>query len=236
LFAREGAKVVIADLNKKGAEAVAAEFGGAKRALGIAVDVTNEAETADCVAKTVDAFGRLDILVSDAGIQTVAPIDQFDFAKWRQLLAIHLDGAFLTTRAALRAMYKGGNGGSIIYVGSVHSKEASVLKAPYVTAKHGLIGLAKVVAKEGAAHGVRANVICLGFVRTPLVDKQIPEQAKELGISEQEVIKNVMLKETVDGDFTTIDDVAETALFLAAFGSNALTGQSVVVSHGWFMQ
>jgi len=236
LFAREGAKVVIADLNKKGAEAVAAEFGGAKRALGIAVDVTNEAETADCVAKTVDAFGRLDILVSDAGIQTVAPIDQFDFAKWRQLLAIHLDGAFLTMRAALRAMYKGGNGGSIIYVGSVHSKEASVLKAPYVTAKHGLIGLAKVVAKEGAAHGVRANVICPGFVRTPLVDKQFPEQAKELGISEQEVIKNVMLKETVDGDFTTIDDVAETALFLAAFGSNALTGQSVVVSHGWFMQ
>jgi 3-hydroxybutyrate dehydrogenase len=236
LFAREGAKVVIADLNKKGAEAVAAEFGGAKRALGIAVDVTNEAETADCVAKTVDAFGRLDILVSNAGIQTVAPIDQFDFAKWRQLLAIHLDGAFLTTRAALRAMYKGGNGGSIIYVGSVHSKEASVLKAPYVTAKHGLIGLAKVVAKEGAAHGVRANVICPGFVRTPLVDKQIPEQAKELGISEQEVIKNVMLKETIDGDFTTIDDVAETALFLAAFGSNALTGQSVVVSHGWFMQ
>ena len=236
MFAREGAKVVIADLNKKGAEAVAAEFGGAKRALGIAVDVTNEAETADCVAKTVDAFGRLDILVSDAGIQTVAPIDQFDFAKWRQLLAIHLDGAFLTTRAALRAMYKGGNGGSIIYVGSVHSKEASVLKAPYVTAKHGLIGLAKVVAKEGAAHGVRANVICPGFVRTPLVDTQFPEQAKELGISEQEVIKNVMLKETVDGDFTTIDDVAETALFLAAFGSNALTGQSVVVSHGWFMQ
>jgi 3-hydroxybutyrate dehydrogenase len=157
-------------------------------------------------------------------------------AKWKQLLAIHLDGAFLTTRAVLREMYKGDRGGGIIYVGSVHSKEASVLKAPYVTAKHGLIGLAKVVAKEGAARGVRANVICPGFVRTPLVDKQIPEQAKELGISEQEVIKNVMLKETVDGDFTTIDDVAQTALFLASFGSNALTGQSVVVSHGWFMQ
>jgi 3-hydroxybutyrate dehydrogenase len=164
------------------------------------------------------------------------PIDQFDFGKWKQLLAIHLDGAFLTTRAVLREMYKGDRGGGIIYVGSVHSKEASVLKAPYVTAKHGLIGLAKVVAKEGAARGVRANVICPGFVRTPLVDKQIPEQAKELGISEQEVIKNVMLKETVDGDFTTIDDVAQTALFLASFGSNALTGQSVVVSHGWFMQ
>jgi 3-hydroxybutyrate dehydrogenase len=90
--------------------------------------------------------------------------------------------------------------------------------------------------RKATAHGVRANVICPGFVRTPLVDKQIPEQAKELGISEQEVIKHVMLKETVDGDFTTIDDVAQTALFLASFGSNALTGQSVVVSHGWFMQ
>ena len=105
-----------------------------------------------------------------------------------------------------------------------------------MTAKHGLIGLAKVVAKEGAVHGVRANVICPGFVRTPLVDKQIPEQAKELGISEQEVIKNVMLKETVGGEFTTVEDVAEAALFFAAFESNALTGQSLVVSHGWFMQ
>jgi 3-hydroxybutyrate dehydrogenase len=204
LFAKEGAKVVIADLNQKGADAVAAELGGAKCAMGIGVDVTNEAQTEACVAKTIRAFGRLDILISNAGIQIVAPIDEFEFAKWKQLLAIHLDGAFLTTRAALREMYKGGRGGSIIYMGSVHSKEASVLKAPYVTAKHGLIGLAKVVAKEGAAHGVRANVICPGFVRTPLVDKQIPEQAKELGISEQEVIKNVMLKETVDGEFTTL--------------------------------
>jgi len=236
LFAKEGARVAIADLNQKGADAVAAELGGGKRAIGVAVDVTNEAQTEACVAKTIEAFGRLDILISNAGIQIVAPIDQFEFAKWKQLLAIHLDGAFLTTRAALREMYKAGRGGSIIYMGSVHSKEASVLKAPYVTAKHGLIGLAKVVAKEGAAHGVRANVICPGFVRTPLVDKQIPEQAKELGISEQEVIKNVMLKETVDGEFTTVDDVAQTALFLASFGSNALTGQSIVVSHGWFMQ
>jgi len=132
-------------------------------------------------------------------------------------------------------MYKAGRG-SVIYMGSVHSKEASMLKAPYVTAKHGLIGLAKVVAKEGAAHGVRANVICPGFVRTPLVEKQIPEQAKELGISEEDVVKKVMLKETVDGEFTTVDDVAEVALLFAAFPSNALTGQSLVVSHGWFMQ
>ena len=199
------------------------------------MDVSDEAQVEAGTSKVVEAFGALDVLVSNAGIQIVAPVVEFEFAKWKKLLAIHLDGAFLTTRAALRQMYKQ-NSGTIIYMGSVHSKEASVLKAPYVTAKHGLIGLAKVVAKEGAAHGVRANVICPGFVRTPLVDKQIPEQAKELGISEQEVIKNVMLKETVDGEFTTIEDVAETALFLASFGSNALTGQSIVVSHGWFMQ
>jgi 3-hydroxybutyrate dehydrogenase len=121
-------------------------------------------------------------------------------------------------------------------MGSVHSKEASVLKSAYVTAKHGLIGLAKTVSKEGAKHGVRANVICPGFVRTPLVDKQIPEQAKVLGISEDDVIKKVMLKDTVDGEFTTTADVAEVALLFASFPSNALTGQSLIVSHGWSMQ
>jgi 3-hydroxybutyrate dehydrogenase len=236
VFAREGAKIAIADLNQKAADATARELDSTgKRAIGVAMDVANEQQVDAGTAKVIQTFGALDILVSNAGIQIVAPIVDFEFAKWKQLLAIHLDGAFLTTRAALRQMYKQ-NSGTVIYMGSVHSKEASMLKAPYVSAKHALVGLAKVVAKEGAAHGVRSNVICPGFVRTPLVDKQIPEQAKELGISEQEVIKNVMLKETVDGEFTTVEDVAETALFLAAFKSNALTGQSIVVSHGWFMQ
>jgi 3-hydroxybutyrate dehydrogenase len=236
VFAREGARIAIADLDQKAAEAAVREIDASgKRAIGVAMDVANEDQVEAGIAKVVKTFDAIDILVSNAGIQIVAPLVEFEFAKWKKLLAIHLDGAFLTTRAALRQMYKQ-NSGTIIYMGSAHSKEASPLKAPYVTAKHGLIGLAKVVAKEGAAHGVRANVICPGFVRTPLVEKQIPEQAKELGISEQEVIKNVMLKETVDGEFTTVDDVAETALFLASFGSNALTGQSIVVSHGWFMQ
>ena len=128
------------------------------------------------------------------------------------------------------------NYGRVVYVGSVHSKEASKLKAPYVTAKHGLIGLAKVLAKEGAEHNVTANVVCPGFVRTPLVDKQIPEQAAEFGISEEAVIKTIMLKDTVDGEFTTTDDVADAVLYFAAAKSNALTGQSLVVSHGWYMQ
>jgi len=236
-FAREGAKIVIADLNEQGASAAADELKSrGAQALGVAMDVTSEAAVEAGMAKAIAAFGGIDVLVSNAGIQIVAPMESFEFAKWKQLLAIHLDGAFLTTRAALRQMYKQGRGGSIIYMGSVHSKEASVLKAPYVTAKHGLEGLAKVVAKEGAKHGVRANVICPGFVRTPLVDKQIPEQARELGISEDDVVKKVMLKETVDGEFTTVEDVAAVAVFFAAFESNALTGQSVVVSHGWFMQ
>jgi 3-hydroxybutyrate dehydrogenase len=236
-YAKAGAKVVIADLNLQGAEAAAAEItktGGT--AMGVAMDVTSESDVDGGVDRAVKAYGSIDILVSNAGIQIVHPIEDFPYAEWKKMLAIHLDGAFLTTRAAVRHMYKAKRGGAIIYMGSVHSKEASVLKAPYVTAKHGLIGLAKVVAKEGAKYGVRANVICPGFVRTPLVDKQIPEQAKTLGISEEDVIKKVMLKETVDGEFTTVQVVAQAALFFAAFETNALTGQSLVVSHGWFMQ
>ncbi len=237
VFAREGANVVIADLNAEAAKAAADQLVAAGgKALGVAVDVTNEAQVDAAVQSAIQAFGAIDILISNAGIQIVHPIEEFAFTDWRKMLAIHLDGAFLTTRACLKSMVASGRGGSVIYMGSVHSKEASMLKAPYVTAKHGLIGLAKVVAKEGAAHNVRANVICPGFVRTRLVDKQIPEQAKALGISEADVIKNVMLKETVDGEFTTTDDVAQVALMFASFPSNALTGQSLVVSHGWFMQ
>ena len=237
VYAEAGAAVAVADLNRQGANATADELRArGARAIGLGVDVTVEAAVDAAVARTVSELGGLDVLVSNAGIQIVAPLVDFGFADWKKLLAVHLDGAFLTARAAMRQMVASGRGGAIIFMGSVHSKEASVLKAPYVTAKHGLEGLAKVIAKEGAAHGVRANVICPGFVRTPLVDKQIPEQAQALGLSEDEVIKKVMLKETVDGEFTTVDDVARIALLFAAFPTHALTGQSLVVSHGWFMQ
>jgi 3-hydroxybutyrate dehydrogenase len=235
-FARAGAKLAIADLDAAGAQRTAADLGREGRdAIALVMDVTSELQVDAGIATVVETFGRIDVLVSNAGIQIVAPFEDFEFADWKRLLAIHLDGAFLSTRAVLRQMYKQGSG-SIIYMGSVHSKEASLLKAPYVTAKHGLIGLAKVVAKEGAKHGVRANVICPGFVRTPLVDKQIMEQAKALGISSEAVIREVMLKETLDGEFTTVQEVAAAALFFASFQSNAMTGQSLVVSHGWSMQ
>ncbi|MDM0119955.1 3-hydroxybutyrate dehydrogenase [Variovorax arabinosiphilus] len=237
LFAQEGAKIVIADLNKAAADATASELQAkGAQAIGVAVDVTSEEQVDAAVEEAAKAFGGIDILVSNAGIQIVHPVEEFSFADWKKMLAIHLDGAFLTTKACLKHMYAQGRGGSVIYMGSVHSKEASVLKAPYVTAKHGLIGLSKTVAKEGAKYGVRSNVICPGFVRTPLVEKQIPEQAKTLGITEEQVVKNVMLKDTVDGEFTTTDDVARVALLFAAFPTNALTGQSLIVSHGWSME
>lgn len=235
-FAQEGAVVVIADLNLAAAQATALEIeqmGG--KAYALAMDVTNEAQVEAGVNEVVDAYGKVDILVSNAGIQIVHPIVDFPYEDWKRLMAIHLDGSFLTTKACLKHMYTA-NYGRVIYMGSVHSKLASVLKAPYVAAKHGLIGLARVLAKEGAKHNVTANVVCPGFVRTPLVDKQIPEQARELGISEEEVIKNVMLKDTVDGEFTTTDDVADAVLFFADAKSNVLTGQSLVVSHGWVME
>ena len=236
-FVAAGAKVAIADLNLEAALKTADDLSATRSgaAIGIAMDVVDEAAVNAGVAEVVRQWGRVDVLVSNAGIQIVHPIEQFPFADWKKLLAIHLDGAFLTTKACLPHMYGAGRG-SIIYMGSVHSKEASPLKAAYVTAKHGLLGLARVVAKEGAAHGVRANVICPGFVKTPLVEKQIPEQAKSLGISEKEVVEHIMLGGTVDKEFTTVGDVAEVALLFAAFPTNALTGQSLVVSHGWFME
>jgi 3-hydroxybutyrate dehydrogenase len=236
-FAAEGAKIAIADLNLEGAQATAKEITAAHKghAIGVAMDVTSEDQVNTGVAEVVKTWGTVDVLVSNAGIQIVHPMEEYPFADWKKMLAIHLDGAFLTSKACLPHMYKQGSG-SIIFMGSVHSKEASPLKSAYVTAKHGLIGLSKVISKEGGKHGVRSNVICPGFVRTPLVEKQIPEQAKALGISEEDVIKKVMLGQTVDGEFTTVDDVAEVALLFAGFGSNALTGQSLVVSHGWFME
>jgi 3-hydroxybutyrate dehydrogenase len=233
-YVEAGGRVGIADLNADGAAQAAEELGDADTAIGIGMDVSKEDQVNAGVEQIVKTFGRVDILVSNAGVQIVFPIEEFPFADWKKLIAIHLDGAFLTTKACVKHMYRQ-NAGALIYMGSVHSHEASPLKSAYVAAKHGILGLARVMAKEGAKHNVRANVICPGFVKTPLVEKQIPEQAKELGISEERVVKEIMLAETVDHEFTTVEDIAELALFLAAFKTNALTGQSIVISHGWHM-
>ncbi|PCM44171.1 3-hydroxybutyrate dehydrogenase [Marinobacter sp. ANT_B65] len=235
-YGREGARVAVADLTVESAqEAVDAIESAGGTAMALAMDVTDEMAVEEGIAAVVKAWGGLDIAVANAGIQHIDPVHKLEYADWRRVMNVHLDGAFLVTREALKHMYAS-NGGTMLYMGSVHSLEASPLKAPYVAAKHGMLGLCRAVAKEGAEYGVRSNIICPGFVRTPLVDKQIPEQAKELGLSEEEVISKVMLKNTVDGKFTTLEDVSEMAVHLAAFPSAALTGQSIVVSHGWHMQ
>jgi len=235
-YVEEGASVAIADLNADAAKAAAADLAklGPGKAIGLAMDVTSEAQVNDGVAKVVQQWGGVDILVSNAGIQIVHRIEDFPYEEWKKLIAIHLDGAFLTAKACLPHMYKQ-KSGSIIFMGSVHSKESSPLKSAYVAAKHGILGLSRTLAKEGGPYGVRSNVICPGFVRTPLVEKQIPEQARDLKISEEDMVKKVMLGNTVDQQFTTVEDVAEVALMLAGFETSALTGQSIVVSHGWYM-
>ena len=232
--------MVIADLEQARPEAAAAEDRQPQRAARyseLAMDVTDE----DAVESRSgnEPFRNMAASISCAAMQVTrssAAFTSWRIAIGRKYMAVHLDGAFLTTRACLRHMYHSGQGGCILYTGSVHSKLASVLKAPYVTAKHGMLGLCRAVAKEGAPYGVRANVICPGFVRTPLVEKQIPEQAKILNIDPQEVVEKVMLKDTVDQQFTSMDEIGATAVFLAEQTTLALTGQSIMVTHGWFME
>jgi 3-hydroxybutyrate dehydrogenase len=236
-FAREGGKVGVADLQIEAAHRTVAEIEAAGgTAIGIVMEVTSEAQVREGVARIVAMWGGVDVSGQQRRHPDRASDRKLSLAEWKRMLAIHLDGAFLTTQACIPHVQRAGRGGSIVYIGSVHSKEASVLKSAYVTAKHGLIGFAKTVAKEGARYGIRANVVCPGFVRTPLVETQIPEQARALSKSESDIVKKVVLKETVDGEFTTVDDVAGVTLMFASFPSSALTGQSMVVSHGWFMQ
>jgi len=232
MLRQSGCKVDIADIDPGAAKNTAQAIG--KEHMGLDMDVTDPDAVQKGIEKVLKAYGRLDVLLSDAGLQMVKRVEKFTFDEWRNVVSIHLDGASLTSNAVLPQMDKQGSG-TILYMGSVHSQEASALKAPYVAAKHGIFGLGRTIAKEGGEKGVRTNVIGPGFVKTPLVEKQIPEQANDLGISEEHVINKVMLGETVDKEFTTVEDVAQTALFLATFPSNALTGQSIVVSHGWRM-
>lgn len=236
-LSKAGASVALTDLNVDRANAVAKEInatGG--KALGVLMDVTNEERVNEGIDLVATAFGTIDILISNAGIQIVNPIDNFRFSDWKKMQAIYVDGAFLTTKAALKYMYRGDQGGVVIYMGSVYSHEAAPLKAAYVTASHGLLGLARTLAHEGGTRNVRSHVVCPGFVRTPLLDRQIPQLAKELGISEEDVVRTIMLGDTVDGEFTTAEDVARTVLFLSSFPGPVLTGQSFLASHGWYMQ
>ena len=235
-FAREGARVCIANRHLESGQAAAAEIckaGGS--AIAVALDVCDEVQVDQAFAQCAQQWGGVDLLVSNAGVQHIEPLRDLALADWQRMLAVHLDGAFLTTRAALRSMEGTGHGGNIIYIGSLYSITSARLKAPYITAKHGLVGLCQATAREGIDHGIRCNIIEPAFMRTALLEKQIPEQAKALGLSEEEVIKKLFLADTVDGCFTTVEEVAEAAVFFASYPTSALTGQSLAVSHGIVM-
>jgi 3-hydroxybutyrate dehydrogenase len=232
VFAHEGAVVGIADID--GANEVTEQIlreGGAAHA--IAMNVADEAEVDVGVDRFARAHGRLDIMVANAGVQHLASIAQVSFADWKRLLAVHLDGSFLASRAALRHMVPARRG-NLIFTGSIHSYMVSENKGPYAAAKHGIVGLCRAIAKENGRHGICANTICPGFVRTPLIEFQLPVLARERGVSVDDVVKE-FLRHTVDGEMTTTDELAELTVLLAAFPSKLLNGQSIGASHGIHM-
>lgn len=234
-MAKEGWAVVVADLNLAGAEVVAKELTDAGlTALAVRMDVADEQEVEAGFDRMMEQFGSCDLVMSNAGVQIVHPFDEYPFEDWKKMVAIHADGAFLVSCAAFRRMKASGKSGRIVFTGSVQSFVGSKLKEPYNFAKRGVAGLAKAVAREGAEYGIYTYTICPSFIKTPLVEKQIPEQARDLGISEEEVVKNIMLRDTVDGVFTTVEDVANTLYFLSN-DQGALTGQSLRLTHGWAM-
>lgn len=206
------------------------------QAIPLKMDVADKESVDQGFKKVVRELGPVDILVSNAGIQLVNPIQEYDFADWKKMMGVHLDGAFLTTQAALRSMYENDRGGNVIYVGSAHSHMASINKCAYVTAKHGLLGLARVLAKEGGKRNVRSFVISPGLVMTPLIEKQLPDLARQLGMSVEEALKTELLKNTVDQQPGSVDEVADLAVFLARQETAALSGQSFNCGHGIHMQ
>jgi 3-hydroxybutyrate dehydrogenase len=236
-FAEAGANIIIADINLDSAEKTAKTIAETTKqeCIAVTMDVSQQNSVANAFAIAKKHFPQLDIVVNNAGVQIISPLAEFPLKDWQKLIDIHLNGSFYVSQLAQQWMMENGNGGRILFIGSVHSFLPSMNKSAYIAAKHAQLGLMRAIAKEGAPYGIGSNLIAPGFVKTPLVEKQIPEQAATLGVSEEHVVKQIMLGQTVDGEFTTLNEVAETTLFFAAFPTLALTGQSLLVSHGWFM-
>lgn len=195
-------------------------------------DMSQPEQIAAMMARTIGHFGAVDVLVNNAGIQHVAPVDDFPLDKWNAILAINLSSNFHTIRAALPAM-KARRWGRIINIASAHALVASPFKSAYVAAKHGVAGLTKTVALEVAEQGITVNAICPGYVLTPLVQKQIPDTARARGISEDEVVRNVLLAAQPTKQFVTVEQVAALALFLASEAAASITGAVVPIEGGW---
>ena len=200
-----------------------------------AADMTQPAAIAAMLQKAIDEFGAVDLLVNNAGIQHVAPVDEFPPEKWDAIIAINLSAAFHTVRAALPAM-KARRWGRIVNIASAHALVASPFKSAYVSAKHGIAGLTKTVALEVAEHGITVNAICPGYVLTPLVEKQIPDTAKARGISEEAVKRDVLLAAQPTKSFVTVEEVAALAAFLCSEKARSITGALLPVDGGWTAQ
>ncbi|MFZ5617434.1 MAG: 3-hydroxybutyrate dehydrogenase [Pseudomonadota bacterium] len=195
-------------------------------------DMTKPAEIRALIADAAAAFGKVDILVNNAGIQHVSPVEDFPDEKWDAIIAINLSSTFHATKAAFRGM-KDRRFGRIINIASAHGLVASPFKSAYVAAKHGIVGFTKTVALEGAKFGVTCNAICPGYVKTPLVEKQIPDTAKARGMTEEEVIQKVILEAQPTKKFVTIEDVGALAVFLAGPNAGSITGAAHQIDGGW---
>ena len=235
-FVQEGCQVVIADINEAMMQEVSSELN--KKYGDLTSTVLMNVADPEAVDAAFDIamkkLQKLDILLSNAGVQNLAAITEFDYAAWEKVLKIDLGGCFLTAARAMKEMKKTG-GGSILFTGSLRSKIGGSLNSAYVAAKHGVLGLSRVIATEGAEFNIRSNVMCPDYIMTDLVEKQVVKYMTERNMSREEVIRTILLPETVDGQFTTLEDMAEVALFFVTFPSNALTGQSLNISHGWVM-
>jgi len=234
-FAAEGANVMLNGLGDPGAidallAAIVREFG--VRALYHPADMTRPPEIAEMVAVTEQEFGAVDILVNNAGIQHVSPVDEFPAEKWDAIIAIHLSSAFHATKAALPGMKKRG-WGRVINLASAHGLVASPFKSAYVAAKHGLVGFTKSVALEVAELGITVNAICPGYVMTPIVEKQIDDQARVHGVARENVIRDVILAPQPTKQFVRIEDVAALALHLASPAAAQINGASISIDGGW---
>ncbi|MDO9414894.1 3-hydroxybutyrate dehydrogenase [Pararhizobium sp.] len=237
-LAKTGANVVLNGFGSAAEiEAIIASISnlGSGKVIHHPADMTRPDDIADLMATAISTFGGIDVLVNNAGIQYVEKIEDFPVEKWDQIIAINLSSAFHTIRAAVPVM-KDKKRGRIINVASAHGLVASPFKAAYVAAKHGIMGLTKTVALEVAEHGITVNSICPGYVLTPLVQKQIPDQAKARGITEQQVIDDVMLKAQPTKQFVTVEQVSALALFLASDDASSITGTHVSIDGGWTAQ
>ena len=230
-FASSGARVTLADIDSERGRAAAESIGGRFQRA----DMTRSEDIARLVENTIAASGTIDILVNNAGIQHVAPIHEFPEAKWRQIIDMMLTAPFLLTKAVLPGMYER-NWGRIVNIASIHALVASPFKAAYISAKHGLLGLTKVTALEGADYGVTCNAICPSYVRTPLVEKQIADQAKTHGIPESEVVEKIMVAKAAIHRLLEPDEVAQAAAFLCSDAASSITGSTLTIDCGWTAQ